>query len=250
MISRPVMVFILLAAVGFVGIAGSGCTRQSPPTRPSTPGSPKPYKVMGHWYQPLSDSNGFKQKGLASWYGKKFHGRKTSNGERYNMYGISAAHKTLPLGTWVRIRHLGNGRTLDVRINDRGPFVRGRIVDLSYGAARKLGIIGPGTARVEIVALGKAGPPQADGHPTYQSVDYQHGNFTIQVGAFADRQNAEQFVQQLDKTYLNAHITPYNDGQAVFYRVRVGKCHTLTQAAEYENHLAKNGFPDAFTVAE
>ncbi len=249
-IGRAKTALRLFAMIGFVVIVGSSCTRQSPPTRPSTPGSPKPYKVMGHWYQPLSDSDGFKQRGLASWYGKKFHGRSTSNGERYNMYGVSAAHKTLPLGTWVRIHNLGNGRTLDVRINDRGPFVRGRIIDLSYGAAKKLGIVGPGTARVEIVALGKAGPPQPDGRPTYQAVDYQRGNFTIQVGAFTERLNAEQFVRKLGKIYRNAHMVPYNDGQTVFYRVRVGTCHTLDQAAEYENYLVSHGFPDAFTVAE
>lgn len=249
-IGRTVIVLILFVAIGFMVIGMSGCSRRTPPARPSKTGSPKPYKVMGHWYQPLAESRGFKQRGLASWYGKKFHGRKTANGERYNMYGVSAAHKTLPLGTWVRIRHLENGHTLDVRINDRGPFVRGRIIDLSFGAAKKLGIVGPGTARVEIAALGKAGKPRPDGRPTYQPVAYHQGNFTFQVGAFTDRKNAEQFVEQLDKTYLNAHMAPYNDGQVVFYRVRVGKCNTLAQAAEYENHLVRNGFPDAFTVAE
>jgi len=247
---RRALVLFLLMVFGLATAGISGCTRKTPPPRPSTPGAPKPYKVMGSWYQPLAHSDGFRQRGLASWYGKKFHGRKTANGELYNMYGVSAAHKTLPLGTWVRVRHLKNNRTLDVRINDRGPFVRGRIIDLSFGAAKKLGIVGPGTARVEIVALGKAGKPRPDGRPTYQPVAYDRGNFTIQVGAFTDRQNAEKFVRQLDKTYLNAHITTYDDGQTVFYRVRVGKCDTLAKAAEYENHLINHGFPDAFTVAE
>jgi rare lipoprotein A len=115
---------------------------------------PKPYRVDGVWYQPMEKGEDFRQRGIASWYGKQFHGRKTSNGETYNMYGLSAAHKTLPLGTWVRVRNLTNDRSVELRINDRGPFVRGRVIDLSYGAAKKLGVVGPGTAKVEVVALG------------------------------------------------------------------------------------------------
>ncbi|MEA3231408.1 MAG: septal ring lytic transglycosylase RlpA family protein, partial [Thermodesulfobacteriota bacterium] len=161
-----------------------------------------------------------------------------------------AAHKTLPLDTWVRVHNLENGKSLDVRINDRGPFVRGRIIDLSYGAAKKIDLVGPGTARVKIIALGKAGKPQPDGHLTYQPVAYNRGNFTIQVGAFTDRYNAEQFVRTLDAAYVNAHMVTDKEGGEPYYRVRVGKCSTLTQAAEYENYLVKNGFPDAFTVAE
>ena len=106
-----------------------------PQTQTRKPATQKSYKVMGKWYHPVAQSDGFTQKGKASWYGKKFHGRKTANGERYDMYGLSAAHKTLPLGTWVRVNNRDNDRTLDVRLNDRGPFVRGRIIDLSYGAA-------------------------------------------------------------------------------------------------------------------
>jgi rare lipoprotein A len=118
----------------------------------SRPNYPKPYKISGKWYQPLPYARGYRERGLASWYGKKFHGRKTANGETYNMYGISAAHKTLPLGTYVTVKNLDNGKTLVVRINDRGPFVKGRIIDLSYGAAKKLGVVGPGTARVDVLA--------------------------------------------------------------------------------------------------
>lgn len=237
-------------AVCLVVFALSGCIRHPSPPPPSRPGAPRPYKVMGRWYQPLNHSSGFTQKGIASWYGRQFHGRKTANGERYDMYAISAAHKTLPLGTWVRVHNLTNNRILDVRINDRGPFVRNRIIDLSYGAARKLGVVGPGTAPVEIVALGKAGKPRPDGRPTYRPVPYQQGTFTIQVGAFADRKNAEQFVRRLGQTYVNAHISRYDTGEAVLYRVRVGACHTLTRAEKYERYLVQNGFPDAFTVAE
>ncbi len=227
-----------------------GCSTRQQTKPPKKPGEPKPYKVLGKWYQPLGSSQGFSQKGLASWYGKKFHGRKTSNGERYNMYGISAAHKTLPLGTWVRLTNLENGKTLDVRINDRGPFVRGRIIDLSYGAAQKVGLVGPGTAKVKIFALGKTGQPQTNGRRTFQPIDYQHGNFTFQVGAFISRSNAEALVRKLDERYVNAHMVTTQEVEGEMYRVRVGRCKTLTKASEYENYLVNNGFPDAFTVAE
>ena len=134
-----------------------GCTTVEPP--PTTPGKPKPYKVGSNWYQPLAHAQGFKQRGQASWYGRDFHGKKTSNGEIYNMHAMTAAHKTLPFGTYVTVSNLDNNRNLDVRINDRGPFVRGRIIDLSYAAAKKLGLVGPGTAYVEIVALGTPHQP-------------------------------------------------------------------------------------------
>jgi len=226
-----------------------GCaTSQPPPARP--PGHPKPYKVFGKWYQPLPDSKGFRQRGRASWYGADFHGKKTSNGEIYDMYATTAAHKTLPLGTYVRVHNLENGRQLDVRINDRGPFVRGRIIDLSYTAAKKIGIVGPGTASVEIVALGTPATGHSGSTPAYTAGDYYSGNFTFQVGAFADRRNAERLKTKLAADYVNAHITVFDRGDQIFYRVRVGQSTTLEQAAEYEDHLIQNGFPDAFAVAE
>ncbi len=228
------------------------CSTSTPHRKPpdQIPGYPKPYKVYGKWYQPLPDSRGFRQLGIASWYGEDFHGKKTSNGEIYNMYAMTAAHKTLPLGTYVRVHNLENGIKIDVRINDRGPFVRGRIIDLSYTAANKLGLVGPGTAKVEIFALGT--PTTSDGktRPTYVQGDYYSGNFTFQVGAFLNRENADRLKQELDQTYKNAHITVYDNGEKIFYRVRVGKVSTLEQASEYEAYLIQQGFPDAFVVAE
>jgi len=163
---------------------------------------------------------------------------------------MTAAHKTLPLGTYVRVHNLENGRQLDVRINDRGPFVRGRIIDLSYTAAKKIGIVGPGTAAVEIVALGTPTVTDSGSTLSYTAGDYYSGNFTFQVGAFADRRNAEQLEAKLARDYVNVHVTVFDRGDQIFYRVRVGKCSTLEQAAEYEDHLIQNGFPDAFAVAE
>ncbi|MBI70794.1 MAG: hypothetical protein CME29_03610 [Gemmatimonadetes bacterium] len=116
-------------------------------------GNPDSYEEFGERYKVLQSSNGFREKGLASWYGIDFHGRDTSSGEVYDMYEMTAAHKTLPLPTYVRVSNLDNGRSSIVRVNDRGPFIEGRIIDLSYAAAYRLGITGPGTANVEIIAL-------------------------------------------------------------------------------------------------
>jgi len=113
----------------------------------------KSYTVNGKTYYPLKSAQGYRQEGIASWYGKKFHGRKTASGERYNMYAMTAAHKTLPLNTTVRVTSLRTGRAIHVRINDRGPFVGGRIIDLSYTAAKNLGIITTGTGRVRVEAI-------------------------------------------------------------------------------------------------
>ncbi len=115
--------------------------------------SGKSYVINGQRYYILESAEGFKEKGLASWYGEPFHGRKTASGEVYDMHRISAAHKTLPLHTWVEVRNLDNNRVMTLRINDRGPFVRGRVIDLSRGAAERMGLLGPGTARVAIKAV-------------------------------------------------------------------------------------------------
>jgi len=239
-----------LAIIGLTGFGLSGCSQSKPPSSP--PGHPKPYRVGKTWYQPVAHAKDFRQRGVASWYGKKFHGRRTSSGETYNMYAMTAAHKTLPLGTHVRVHNLKNGRETVVRINDRGPFVRGRIIDLSYTAAQKIDIVGPGTAPVEIVALGTVQTAgQGSGKKsTYTPVDYYSGNFTIQIGAFQDRRNAENLKRKLSQTYKNAHIMTYHDGSETWYRVRVGKTKTLNQAVEYEALLIRNGYTDAFIIAE
>ncbi|RJQ66392.1 MAG: septal ring lytic transglycosylase RlpA family protein [Desulfobacteraceae bacterium] len=218
---------------------------------PALPGQPKPYRVYGAWYHPLTNASGFEEQGIASWYGEEFHGRKTSNGEIYDMYAMTAAHKTLPLGTYVRVHNLSNNRSVDVRINDRGPFVRGRIIDLSYTAAKELGVLGPGTAPVKVVALGAPAEPQAPGQPAgYRPVDYYSGNFTFQVGAFAEIANAERLVQKLNQQFENAHMVTYSDGTRTFYRVRVGRSTNLDQAVQYERTLSENGYPGVFIVAE
>ena len=122
-------------------------------------GNPETYVVDGVTYRVRDTSAGYREEGLASWYGGYFHGRRTSSGDVYDMYRMTAAHKSLPLPTYVRVTHLGNGRSVVLRVNDRGPFVEDRIIDLSYAAAAKLGMANSGTARVEVVALD---PPARD----------------------------------------------------------------------------------------
>ena len=240
---------ILLLIVAWM-IWPYGCAGPTPPPQP--PGHPKPYRVGKNWYQPLPHAKGFEQKGLASWYGEKFHGRKTASGEIYNMHAMSAAHKTLPLGTYVRVRNLNNGKSIDVRVNDRGPFVQGRIIDLSYTAAKRLDIIGPGTAPVVVTALGV---PAKNSHSqgtkrAYKPVNYEKGPFFIQVGAFLEKDNAKRLYAKLDRTYRNAHISTYFDGRQTFYRVRVGRCYSLSKAAEYEQIMIDHGYLGAMIVAE
>ena len=157
----------------------------------------------------------------------------------------------LPLGTFVRVTNLGNGKTVDVRVNDRGPFVRGRVIDLSYTAAKRMNMLGPGTARVKVVALGAPKPKEKkDGPQQYVPIDYYSGKFTLQVGAFTEKANAERLVAKLGQRHQNAHMAPYFDGQRTFYRVRVGTSSNLKEAEAYEQRLVREGFGQAFIVAE
>jgi rare lipoprotein A len=153
--------------------------RAEPPHRYAN----RPYQVFGRDYVPIAVSQAYREQGTASWYGKKFHGQKTSSGEVYDMYGMTAAHRTLPIPSYARVTNLANGRSVVVRVNDRGPFHSERIIDLSYAAAYKLGYISAGSARVEVESVSasdvEAKPQEAKG--TY-----------IQVGAFSVRDNAEE----------------------------------------------------------
>jgi rare lipoprotein A len=251
--SSSIFCRIRVASFLFIGaylyfIIGCTATHEPPPKQPA--GYPKPYKVFGKWYQPLPDSKGFRQRGIASWYGKDFHGKKTSNGEIYNMYAMTAAHKTLPLGTYVRVHNLENNREVEVRVNDRGPFVRGRIIDLSYTAAKDIGIVGPGTARVEVVALGTPVTTDGSSSTSYVQGDYYSGNFTYQIGAFVNRENAERQKRILAKKYKNAHIAVFDRGDQIFYRVRVGKFSSLEEAVKQELILIEDGYTNAILIAE
>jgi rare lipoprotein A len=211
-----------------------------------------PYEVHGKRYYPLSSSTGFVQRGLASWYGSKFHGRLTANGERYNMYDRTAAHKTLPFDTYVQVTNIRNGKKTIVRINDRGPFVRGRIIDLTYTAARDLDMAEDGVVSVQVKALGYARSKHEAGRLVREYVkpsSYQMGEFTIQVGAFAEKKNAQRLHASLNRRYRDTTINIFDQGTQKFYRVRVGQYSRLDQAEAAAKRLQEQGFPNAFAVA-
>jgi rare lipoprotein A len=203
----------------------SGCAAGPPP-----PGS---YRVKGQTYAPLARADGYAETGLASWYGPGFHGRRTSSGEVYDMHAPTAAHKLLPLGTTVRVTHLGNGRQVTARINDRGPFVEGRIIDLSYALARELGLVEQGVARVRVEALG--GP---NGTPAVRALS---GPFSWQVGSFGVAQNAHSLAHSLRASYPQVTVEPYDRGDAVFQRVRVGIYDSPERAGDDREGLARRG---------
>jgi len=223
----------------------TGC-RTTPPVNELPAKNGNSYRIKGQWYHPVIDACGFRQEGIASWYGAPFHGRKTASGETYNMHARTAAHKTLPLGTFVRVRSLENGKESIVRINDRGPFARGRIIDLSYRAAREIEMIGPGTARVDILALEKV-RGSGKGDPGHS--DFYTGNFTVQVGAFARPALAEKLRDKLQPDYADVFITPVQKGSETLYRVRVGRFTSLASAQQAAARLIQSGCKDAITVS-
>jgi rare lipoprotein A len=213
---------------------------------------PKSYVVDGQRYYPLPDSYGFVQLGKASWYGKKFHGRRTASGEMFNMYKKSAAHKTLPLNTYVKVMNLSNKDHTIVRINDRGPFIKGRIIDLSYAAAKEIGLVGPGVVEVKVVALGKeVGQLKSEGglKPLVEFKELKKGKFSIQVGAFQDKDNALKLATRLKVIFDYVTIVKYLDeDRRALYKVWVSRSETLTQAGKIEKKLEDMGFTKAFIV--
>ena len=168
--------------------------------------------------------------GIASWYGQEFHGRPTSSREVYDMNDMTAAHRSLPFGTHVMVTNLDNDRSAVVRINDRGPFVPGRVIDLSYAAARVLGVVGPGTARVRLEILGG-----------FREPDPKSAGIWIQVGAFSVQENAYALKKQLDKTYPGVAVTVFKTAKGAYYRVRVRTDGNSADALA--SRLAGEGFP-------
>jgi len=193
-------------------------------------GNPATYYVDGHRYNVMTTASGYRTRGLASWYGTKFHSKRTSSGEDYDMYALTAAHKTLPLPTYIRVKNLKNGREAIVKVNDRGPFHSGRILDLSYGAAAKLGIFPQGTALVEIEAL------TLKGHEAH---------YYLQAGAFASGQLAEQLRVKLAK------ISPspvFIEKDKQRFLVRVGPFANRQMSDQLKIKLAHNGVTGSFSM--
>ncbi len=195
-------------------------------------GNPTSYEVFGVRYSVMKSSVGYKERGVASWYGKKFHGRKTSSGERYDMYKMTAAHKSLPLPTIVRVTNLNNSRSIVVRVNDRGPFVKNRIIDLSYRAAIELDMTREGTALVEIRALTAAKAPIVTSPPVVEPAGDPAGSMYVQVGAFGEPDNAEKLAQTLNNGGISkVAVHKQNGQQPMIYRVRIGP---VSSVVEYD----------------
>ena len=214
-------------------------------------GNPGKYKVFGKQYKVLADSKGYRQKGIASWYGKKFHGRKTSNGEVYDMYAMTAAHKTLPIPSYVRVTHLKNQRSVVLRINDRGPFHQNRIIDLSYAAAVKLGIQQSGTGVVEVVTL----EPEVTKKQEIEAVDSVNEQAAtsvyLQVGAFNNQDNARKLQKKLIAGQISNSRIQFSQNQTnEIYAVQVGPIDSAHQADKVNEKLAFLGVMDTQLIVE
>jgi len=249
---------IRLAGLAFIAICFTACTTKGPlepaddaPPNPrdvsgipnavprneplSRYGNPASYVVYGKRYHTLSSSKGYKEQGLASWYGTKFHGKRTSSGEPYDLYGMTAAHKTLPLPTYVEVTNLRNDRSVIVKVNDRGPFHDDRLIDLSYTAAVKLKIVGNGTERVEVRAIDTGTPATTtQATPVAPAAVSQQEDTVLylQVGAFSNRENAERLQGKIQAEDIGAvRIVESTGDNGTFYKVQVGP---LSDAAELD----------------
>ena len=216
-------------------------------------GNPSSYIVMGKRYYVMDSAEGFTQKGVASWYGPNFHGKRTSSGETYDMHAMTAAHKTLPIPVYVKVKNVTNGKTAIVLVNDRGPFAHDRIIDLSFAAAKKLDVVGPGTAKVEIVALNssrKVSRSTVKATPLKTSAQEQ-ANMYIQLGSFSSEDNARKLSRELTvKKETAVVIKPVKTGKGNFFRVQIGPLLDLSEANSIQNRLKRKGYKNARIVIE
>lgn len=214
-------------------------------------GNPESYVVLGKRYRVLDSARGYAREGIASWYGSKFHGRRTSSGETYNMYAMTAAHKSLPLPTYVRVTNLDNGRSAILRVNDRGPFHDDRIIDLSYAAAVRLDVVSTGTARVRVEAVPGGTPIAAAANATAAAADGDAELF-IQAGAFRHFANAQEMrarIHGADIRGVEVARATASNGQAV-YRVRIGPLDDAAEGERILDRLERAGIGPAHVVAE
>ena len=230
---------------------------------PSASGN-RPYKVFGKTYYPATAREHHRERGVASWYGKKFHGRKTSSGEVYDMYAMTAAHRTLLLPSYIRVQNLENGRSVIVRVNDRGPFLHNRIIDLSYAAAAKLGILSTGTGIVEIETVYPEVVADAvseleelsqttatDDNQVGQQMTPMYSSLYLQVGAFANLENALLLRGRLEQAQIKpVRIDSGINNERLLYRVRVGPLVDIEESDLVTKQILKYGIYDAHMVVE
>ncbi|MEI6206817.1 MAG: septal ring lytic transglycosylase RlpA family protein [Desulfuromonadales bacterium] len=209
----------------------------------------KPYIVDGKRYEPLASHEGFVQEGIASSYGQDFHGRRTSSGEPFDMNAMTAAHKTLPLGVYVKVEHKRSGKETIVRINDRGPFVRERIIDLSQAAAGRLEMLREGLAPVRVTALGYKNDSQS-GTTLYRApASYDSGSYTLQVAALRSGENAYRYAEELNRRYGAADVQEAMVGGNRYYRIRLGRYTSLQAAQAAQESYEQKGFAGNFVVS-
>ncbi|SFV63944.1 Rare lipoprotein A precursor [hydrothermal vent metagenome] len=244
---RIVSLLFLTIVVIYIG----GCTTKK--YKKGTPATMRDYRVRGKHYYPTYVKLGQKMRGISSWYGPKFHGRMTSNGERYNMYDRTAAHKTWPMNTMIKVTNLNNGKSTIVRINDRGPFVRGRIIDCSYRAGKEIGLDKTGVAKVEIEVLGFKGkifnPSNVKDVPKSDQ-KVRLTNFGIQVGAFRRFAGAEIYKlrhAKLDRRYHSIIKKMHDEDGTPLYRVWLMGFSTEEEAFDF---IVEHDLDGAFTVRE
>ena len=218
----------------------------TPKIEPLNPYTSRPYTVLGRTYTPQAQLTPYKQRGVASWYGKRYHGQKTSSGEIYDMYAFSAAHTLLPLPSYARVTNVANGKSVVVRVNDRGPFHEDRLIDLSYAAAHRIGIIGQGSAMVEVESIipgsGEA-PPVASAPavpaPVAVPVSNEAGGVFVQLGAFSVEENAAAFLRKMriDLGWLAGSIQLHRgDG---LYKVHAGPYPDRAEAERAAERIRK-----------
>jgi rare lipoprotein A len=273
----PAWAFAAIAAALLAGCASnpvespapSRAARDGADAQRSSRGNPPFYEVFGKRYYVLESSAGYRERGVASWYGRDFHGKRTSGGETYDMHDMTAAHKTLPIPTWVEVTNLENGKSVVVKVNDRGPFVDDRIIDLSYRAAQDLDMVRNGTARVQVRALANpnaapltttaAATPERNGFSiiseaqadTLDPRDLREEQFFIQVGAFGDSDNAVKLVARLRRGGIaNSFIVSAVEPQGQIHRVRVGPLGSATEFDRVSDDLRALGLTEVRLVAQ
>jgi rare lipoprotein A len=204
-------------------------------------GNTSPYRVAGEEYRVLASSQGYRESGVASWYGRKFHGRKTANGEVFDAYAASAAHRSLPLPSYVRVTNLDNHQSMIVRVNDRGPFHADRIIDLSYGAAVKLGFAEQGVARVELTAISVEGTEDLRNDPEFAHwrSDYRF----LQIGSFSEERSALALQRRLEEQVsARVDVSEFQRSDRAWYRVRIGPLHDWQELQDIKAQLTRLGY--------
>lgn len=242
----PPALLLPLIALAFLLTAGHPATAENHHTKPTQ----QPYIIADHVYRPMPSAAGYKETGIASWYGPDFNGHPTSNGEVYDMYGQTAAHKLLPMNTMLLVSNLENGKNTIVRVNDRGPFVQGRIIDLSYTAAQKLDLVDNGTAKVQVTALGQVDNSSDNGTEYRPEINYNLGEFYVQIGAFGQKNNAVKLQKRFADVGHTTIIQEFFSQKSILYRVCVYAGRELRGAYKVEDALHNHGWREAFLVAK